>query len=593
MFTEQTNIDWIMKTSYFDVLQNDNSLQHKVSYKPDTFAFVEKYVNEVKPYHGKLLNFLSKKSTATEQADVNMTEKSINMRTDLVFDRVSKNIEVLSSGTQAQQLEALKKRTSLTTVPDASAIDRIAKFYFGSQLASLITTNQDSVDAFMKQLHNIVSPFNDLDLDSTPFTIDDLGNNIGIDKHRYDNDIGWDADVQQKVYRSLFQSKNSWKPGTAYSTKITTNSSGAITSNSYVRYDDISHFATWSVSNTYAVDDLVKYNNRLYKCNVAHKNLASETVLQNSRWDLIEDYVYFTAKDHTASTTFKTDYDAGNWSLITINFDGAGFVRPQHEDHPQELIPTKVKETLSITAITYEQMDTDTADIDNDGNTTEQHGYGDQYAFRIFYGADGRSLFQRLPKVAETTLTTNIGTSVSSITVTNASVLWNTLTVPDPDDSSSSIGTIDSIPSGVVNENNPSRIWIGAELIEFTGINGNTLTGIRRGVLGTPIYAHTTTEAVRSASVQHNIPNASTSARWSAFDPVGTTIIDKTVQSTWDATSWDNDAAPWDKATLDPSEQAIFIRAGSISNFNLYNTTYAKPGYANPQSGLTGYFSEE
>jgi hypothetical protein len=500
---------------------------------------------------------------------------------------------VLSSGTQAQQLEALKKRTSLTTVPDASAIDRIAKFYFGSQLASLITTNQDSVDAFMKQLHNIVSPFNDLDLDSTPFTIDDLGNNIGIDKHRYDNDIGWDADVQQKVYRSLFQSKNSWKPGTAYSTKITTNSSGAITSNSYVRYDDISHFATWSVSNTYAVDDLVKYNNRLYKCNVAHKNLASETVLQNSRWDLIEDYVYFTAKDHTASTTFKTDYDAGNWSLITINFDGAGFVRPQHEDHPQELIPTKVKETLSITAITYEQMDTDTADIDNDGNTTEQHGYGDQYAFRIFYGADGRSLFQRLPKVAETTLTTNIGTSVSSITVTNASVLWNTLTVPDPDDSSSSIGTIESIPSGVVNENNPSRIWIGAELIEFTGINGNTLTGIRRGVLGTPIYAHTTTEAVRSASVQHNIPNASTSARWSAFDPVGTTIIDKTVQSTWDATSWDNDAAPWDKATLDPSEQAIFIRAGSISNFNLYNTTYAKPGYANPQSGLTGYFSEE
>ena len=172
-------------------------------------------------------------------------------------------------------------------------------------------------------------------------------------------------------------------------------------------------------------------------------------------------------------------------------------------------------------------------------------------------------------------------------------MLWNTLTVPDPDDSSSSIGTIESIPSGVVNENNPSRIWIGAELIEFTGINGNTLTGIRRGVLGTPIYAHTTTEAVRSASVQHNIPNASTSARWSAFDPVGTTIIDKTIQSTWDVTSWDNDAAPWDKATLDPSEQAIFIRAGSISNFNLYNTTYAKPGYANPQSGLTGYFSEE
>ena len=593
VFTEQTNIDWIIKTSYFDVLQNDNSLQQKVSYKPDTFDFVESYINEVKPYHGKLLNFLSKKTTAIEEANVDMDEYSINMKTDLVFDRVSKNIEVLSSGTPAEQLEALKARTSLTTVPDASAIDRIAKYYFGEQLASLITSNPDSVDAFMKQLHNIVSPFNDLDLDSTPFTINEEGNTVGIDKHRFDNDIGWDSDVQQTIYRSLFQRKNLWQSGIAYTTTINTNSSGVITSNSYVQYNDISHFANWSVSNTYAVDDLVVYDDRLYKCNVAHKNLASETTFQNSRWDLIEDYVYFTAKDHTSSSSFATDYNNGNWSLITISFDGAGFIRPQHEDHPQEMIPTKVKETLSITAITYEQMATDIDDIDNDGNVTESHGYGDQYAFRIFYGHDGRTSYQRLPKIAETTLTANIDTNVSEITVADASVLWDTLSVPDPDDSSTTIGTIDVVPAGAVNKNNPSRIWIGAELIEFTGISGNTLTGIRRGVLGTPIYNHTTTDVVRSASVQHNIPNASASARWSAFDPVGTKLIDKTVQATWDATAWDNDDAPWDVATLDPSEQAVFIRAGSISNFNLYNTTYVKPGYATPQSGLTGYFSEE
>jgi len=257
------------------------------------------------------------------------------------------------------------------------------------------------------------------------------------------------------------------------------------------------------------------------------------------------------------------------------------------------MIPAKVKETLSITTITYEQIATDVDDIDSDGNVTENHGYGDQYAFRIFYGHDGRTIYQRLPKVAETTLTANIDTNVSQITVTDASVLWNTLSVTDPDNSSTTIGTIDVVPAGVVNKNNPSRIWIGAELIEFTGISGNTLTGIRRGVLGTPIYDHTTSDVVRSASVQHDIPNASKSARWSAFDPVGTKLIDKTVQTTWDATAWDNDDAPWDIATLDPSEQAVFIRAGSISNFNLYNTTYVKPGYATPQSGLTGYFSEE
>lgn len=593
VFTEQTNIDWIIKTSYFDVLQNDNSLQQKVSYKPDTFNFVEKYVNEVKPYHGKLLNFLSKKTTATELANVDMDEQSITMKTDLVFDRVSKNIEVLSSGTTAEQLEALKDRTSLTTVPDASAIDRIAKYYFGSQLASLITSNSDSVDAFMKQLHNIVSPFNDLDLESTPFTINTLGSDIGIDRHRFDNDIGWDSDIQQIVYRSLFQRENTWQSGTAYTTKISTNSSGVITSNSYVKYNDISHFPLWGVANTYAVNDIVRYNNKVYKCNVAHKNLASETAFQNSRWDLVEDYVYFTAEDHTASSSFTTDYNDGKWSLITLSMDGAGFVRPQQEDHPQEMIPTKIKETLSITAVTYEQTGTDIDDIDSDGNVIETHGYGDQYAFRIFYGADGRTSYQRLPKVAETTLTANIDSNVSEISVANASVLWDSLTVPDPDDSSVSIGTIESVPAGIVNNNNPSRIWIGAELIEFTGINGNTLTGIRRGVLGTPIYNHTTAEVVRSASVQHDIPNASKSARWSAFDPAGTKLIDKTVQATWDAVSWDNDDSPWDKATLDPSEQAIFIRKGSNSNFNLYNTTYAEPGYATPQSGTAGYFGEE
>jgi len=593
IFTEQTNIDWIIKTSYFDVLQNDNSLQQRVSYRPDTFQFVESYVNEVKPYHGKLLNFLSKKSTAIEEANVDMDEQSITLKTDLVFDRITKSIEILSSGTQAEQLEALKTRTSLTTVPDSSAIERVAKYYFGEQLTSLITSNADSVDAYLKQVNNIIAPFKDLELNGTPFTIDELGNTVGIDKHRYDNDIGWDSDVVQTIYRSLFQSKNGWVAGTNYTTTVTTNASGQITSNSYVRYNDLSHFSAWNVANTYAVGDLVLHNSQLYRCNVNHKNLSSETVLQNSRWDLVEDYVYFAQNDHVASSSFATDYDAGNWSLVTVQFDGAGFVRPQHEDYPEEMVPAKVKETLSLTVITYEETSPDYADIDQDGNTTETHGYGDQYAFNIFYGQDGRTTYMRLPKATETTLSAEINSNSNTITVANASVLWDDIDITDPDDSSIVIGTVNKIAGGTVNVNNPSRIWVGSELIEFTGISGNTLTGIRRGVLGTPIQDHANSTVVRSASSQHIIPDASTSARWSAYDPAGTELIDKTVQATWDATAWDSVGSFWDVATLDPTDQAIFIRAGGISNFNLYNTTYVEPGYTTPQSGLTGYFSEE
>jgi hypothetical protein len=172
-------------------------------------------------------------------------------------------------------------------------------------------------------------------------------------------------------------------------------------------------------------------------------------------------------------------------------------------------------------------------------------------------------------------------------------VLWDDIDITDPDDSSIVIGTVNKIAGGTVNVNNPSRIWVGSELIEFTGISGNTLTGIRRGVLGTPIQDHANSTVVRSASSQHIIPDALSSARWSAHDPAGTELIDKTVQATWDATAWDSAGSFWDVATLDPTDQAIFIRAGGISNFNLYNTTYVEPGYTTPQSGLTGYFSEE
>ena len=99
---------------------------------------------------------------------------------------------------------------------------------------------------------------------------------------------------------------------------------------------------------------------------------------------------------------------------------------------------------------------------------------------------------------------------------------------------------------------------------------------------------------VRSASTQHDIPNASKSARWSAFDPGGTRLIDKTLTVGWDDTTWDTAGTlKWDESSLDANEQAIFIRAGGNSNFNLYNTTYATPGYATPQSGTAGYFSEE
>ena len=62
-------------------------------------------------------------------------------------------------------------------------------------------------------------------------------------------------------------------------------------------------FTAWNVANSYTVGDIVKHNNEIYVANVTHKNLASETTLQTSRWDLIRDRIYYTNVAHTLHTT--------------------------------------------------------------------------------------------------------------------------------------------------------------------------------------------------------------------------------------------------------------------------------------------------
>ena len=710
IFTEQTNIDWLIQTSYFDAVQEDSSLTQRTAYGPDTLGYVEEYIKEAKPYHGKLISYLSKKSPTTEEANVEAKEFSINVKTNLVFDRISKNIELLSdtSKTDAEQLAELKKKSQLTFSPDNSAIERVAKYEMDApSLTTLDLTNEFAVANFMKDLRNKIAPFRDRELNSTAFTLDKdytglERDKLGLDLDGFDtSNVSWDEDITQEWYKNLFQSQNSWSAGTSYTTNITTTATGSITSNSYVRQTDTSHFTAWATSSTYAVGDIVLHNGQVYKCNVAHKNLATETTLQNSRWDLITDYVYYTTQDHTAGSTFKDDYDSGKWELVTVNFDGAGFIRPQHEDNPEEYMNAKMKETLGITVITFQEVDTDVDDIDSDGNTTEQHGYGDQYTFKIFYGNDGKAQYKRLPKAFETTvnMTGGIDSNTKEITVASGSILWNSVNVPNPDDSSKTIGTVAPVSAGAISDANPGYIWVGPELIEYRKIDGNVLSNLRRGVLGTPIIDHANSAVVRSASTQHDIPNASKSASWSAIDSGGTKLISKKPEAGFDeetnntistttltyssgtykytingdhsatttvevymikgsglterpvplsverftadstkievyledgtaagsdsgatessatadvenvisngeqfivkviqhttGSNWDHDEMGWDDAVLDSVEQAVFIRAGGISNFNLYNTTYVTPGYATPQSGTTGYFSEE
>ena len=792
VFTEQSDIDWVIKTSYIDVVQKESSLQQILNYQPDTFAYVKDYVNEVKPYHSKLVNYLSKKQTTIENANVK-ANASIQVKNKLVFDRVTSNIELLdpkTSNAVVQLTELKTKRTSANITADGlpgdlshttendnpanknTAADRIAKYYYGSTLESInipnsittavkfittanlvttynngtngvgatltansvgalsfdgvavslndrilvkdqntqtqngvykvttlgsssanyvltrttdfdstaeiktktlvphdrgalesksyltqntgnITIGTDAIsfgefdivqtERFMSDLKNKIAPFRNMELDGMAFTFDDLINSetvedLGIDIIGFDTVLSWDTDAKQNWYDNNFYSAKEWKSGLTFYPSISVDKDDNTTNQNLVKHADLSHFDAWATGNNYEVGALATYEGKLYRCNVKHNAVDSTASLDNSKWDLINDYVYLAREQHLSSSSFESDYDAGKWLLLTTTFDGSGFVRPQQRDIPEELVPTKAKETLRMTVITNEYVDTDSISISgitqanplvittsnphyiqngdrikitgvvgmtevNDknyvaanvttntlelkhtasdtnsingstfsaytsgGTITNIAGIGDQYAYRIFYNAEGNASYKRLPKAFETTLTSAVDGNSNKIELANAQVVYGAVSVPNPDNNSQTLTTVSAI---TISDKNPGYIWIGDELIEFREVDGNTLRKIRRGANGTSIRDHANGSTVNSATSQHDIPNASQSAFWSAQDSAGTKL----------ATD----------PTLDTTEQATFIRLGGNSNFALFDTTYVEPDFVENQED---YFGEE
>ena len=58
-FSEQSNVDWAFKTSFVRAKHNLGSLAQKVTFQNDNLENYEDYVNEVKPYHTKVREYIS------------------------------------------------------------------------------------------------------------------------------------------------------------------------------------------------------------------------------------------------------------------------------------------------------------------------------------------------------------------------------------------------------------------------------------------------------------------------------------------------------------------------------------------------------
>ena len=55
--SEQLHVDWLFKSTYLNVIQQDTALTQKASFEKDPFNDVKTYIEEVKPYRSKIRNF--------------------------------------------------------------------------------------------------------------------------------------------------------------------------------------------------------------------------------------------------------------------------------------------------------------------------------------------------------------------------------------------------------------------------------------------------------------------------------------------------------------------------------------------------------
>ncbi len=571
VISEQQHVDWLFKSTYLNVIQQDTALSQKSSFEKDPFNDVRKYIEEVKPYRAKIRNFLSKKSPVRENADMAMSDFTANadytintngtgttnptpkFKTKMSFDRISTSITLVSPSTnvigdwatsqsyavgtnikynggywQATQahtsgnfvtdaqsgkwqhtnFEPTTEATDVAkinqlkvTAPTSTHVDRLGKYFYASELANVDTTNADSVSSFVTTLADKIGFYKDLDVQPIGFKVnrDRIGQeltNFAWDSLDWDMEalstnpeIGYDPDATQNWYESKFvKMSNHWESGVTY------------TVNTFVRNDDLTHIASWSASTSYVIGDIVKDNNNVYVANVTHKNLTNETTLQTSRWDLINDRIYFTNVEHTSSSTFKSDYDAEKWILVKSQLDSAGFARPDHDHYPEELAPITPRESLMITVKTYDGVT---------GSAPNYTGTGDYSQYKIHYSPYGRVEYLRDKFIDDgttsstddhTTLNGAITTASNTITVTDATKL------PQPKQIASEVD--DNVT------NKPGVIWIGSERIEYSKITGNVLSDIVRGTHGTTTQSHA--NAVDVYSGTKVIPNGNNRGFWNS-----------------------------------------------------------------------------
>jgi hypothetical protein len=214
-----------------------------------------------------------------------------------------------------------------------------------------------------------------------------------------------------------------------------------------------------------------------------------------------------------SSTTLTVDASNisidGSDSEFTDIYATQGFLHPQYAGHGTELYPAYFDEALEL------RVTTNTSGSTEDANSKR---------FRMF--VDSNRETEAVVINTNTTLSSDITATSTSIPVTSGSVLYNkTLYTATPDQ----LGAV----------------WIGNERITYTHIENDTLINCTRGTGGTSITAHSNGDTVYEAGPPVRIPTLNELEDYGqqllpAFNDFGKSITDASSTSSEAKFVYDN-----------------------------------------------------
>ena len=284
---EQLYVDWLFKTSFINVTNSARALDQRKTYTIGSDDYVESYINEVKPYHTKIRDYRLG-YTATETQDGLYTDFDL----PVFYDADTATIRAVDPATDTTLIETYPyrfwkdnyKKTigSITLFNAGSGYTQVPTVTItgggGTGATAVANISNGSVQSIT--VTNAGSGYT-----STP-TVIITGGEPG----------GSTPSNQAKAYANLVNAM-------VRDIDIT------------VKFDRVARTGTvleWTASTSYAVADLVRYDNELYRVNTAFTSTADFDAGVDNLTKLRGDESYITAAERTLGLYNPSTGMAGN-----------------------------------------------------------------------------------------------------------------------------------------------------------------------------------------------------------------------------------------------------------------------------------------